>query len=395
MPVDFLSDEQADAYSRFAGAPSRSDLERYFFLDDTDLELVKQRRRDSNRLGFGLALGTVRFLGTFLPDPREVPTEVVAYVAGQLGIQSPASFGAYAERAKTPYEHTWKICKAYGYRELDEAEEKGLREFLAARAWASTEGPRALLDRGVAWLRERKVLLPGVTRLTRLVIAVRAEASERLWRALADGADDALRQRLRHLLEVEEESRFSALERLRTSPPAFPDWSRSAPWSAWPRSGRSAPTLWTSLLCHRTRWSPWLATAWGQRHPPSGTLVSPGARPCWWPRSRSWGRRLSTTRWTCSTSSWPPNCWPGPSASLPRNSCGRCPASLPPRPSWRRPSECCSTWPARRASCHWPSCGRGSSAWCPARRSPPPWTRSPNSLLALTRTWTRPGGPSW
>ena len=60
MPVDLLSDEQANAYGRFAGTPSRSDLERYFFLDDKDLELVKQRRRESNRLGFGVALDTVR-----------------------------------------------------------------------------------------------------------------------------------------------------------------------------------------------------------------------------------------------------------------------------------------------------------------------------------------------
>ena len=218
MPVDFLSDEQLAAYSHIVGVPSRSELERYFFLDDADLKLVNNRRPDSHRLGFAIALGTVRFLGAFLPDPREVPTEVVEYVAEQLGIEDASCLAAYADRSMTPYEHTWKICQKYGYRELGEADEKSLRDFLAARAWASTEGPRALFDHSVAWLRERKILLPGVSRLTRLVTAVRAEASERLWRAMADRADDALHQRLRQLLEVEEGSRFSALERLRASP---------------------------------------------------------------------------------------------------------------------------------------------------------------------------------
>jgi hypothetical protein len=136
----------------------------------------------------------VRFLGAFLPDPREVPTEVVEYVAEQLGIEDASCLAAYAGRAMTPYEHTWRFCQKYGYRELGEADEKSLRDFLAARAWASTEGPRALFDHSVAWLRERKILLPRVSRLTRLVTAVRAEASERLWRAMADRADDALRQ---------------------------------------------------------------------------------------------------------------------------------------------------------------------------------------------------------
>jgi hypothetical protein len=35
MPVEFLSDDQAAAYGRFGGAPSRVELERFFFLDDT------------------------------------------------------------------------------------------------------------------------------------------------------------------------------------------------------------------------------------------------------------------------------------------------------------------------------------------------------------------------
>jgi hypothetical protein len=34
VPVEFLSDEQAAAYGRFDGEWSRSELERFFFLDD-------------------------------------------------------------------------------------------------------------------------------------------------------------------------------------------------------------------------------------------------------------------------------------------------------------------------------------------------------------------------
>jgi len=112
MPVEFLSDEQVAAYGRFAGPPSRAQLERFFFLNDADRQRIDRRRpgprRDSHRLGFAVQLGTVRFLGAFLPDPLAVPRAVVAYVAGQLGIAEPGCLAAYPERAMTPYEHAWE-----------------------------------------------------------------------------------------------------------------------------------------------------------------------------------------------------------------------------------------------------------------------------------------------
>jgi hypothetical protein len=40
MPVEFLSDAEAAAYGRYDGGPSREDLDRVFFLDDADRELV-------------------------------------------------------------------------------------------------------------------------------------------------------------------------------------------------------------------------------------------------------------------------------------------------------------------------------------------------------------------
>lgn len=82
----FLSDQQAAQYAAFNEAPSRAELERYFFLDDSDLEEVQAKRRAHNRLGFAVQLTSVRYLGRFMPDPRQVPVEVTEYLAEQMGI---------------------------------------------------------------------------------------------------------------------------------------------------------------------------------------------------------------------------------------------------------------------------------------------------------------------
>ena len=75
-----------------------------------------------------------------------------------------------------------------------------------------------LYERSVVWLRERKVLLPGVSTLTRLVSVVRAGANERLYAALVDAAGPALIRKLEGLLRVEDGSRLTPWERLRTGP---------------------------------------------------------------------------------------------------------------------------------------------------------------------------------
>lgn len=90
MPVEFLTDDEAAAYGRFTGPPSQADLERVFFLDDEDRVLVGQRRGEHMRLGFALQLVTVRWLGTFLEDPLDVPGVVLDFVAKQLEVEDPS-----------------------------------------------------------------------------------------------------------------------------------------------------------------------------------------------------------------------------------------------------------------------------------------------------------------
>lgn len=73
VPVEFLTDEQAEAYGKFAEEPTGPEPERFFFLDDEDRKLIAKRRGDHSRLGFAVQMCTVRYIGLFLEDPLAVP----------------------------------------------------------------------------------------------------------------------------------------------------------------------------------------------------------------------------------------------------------------------------------------------------------------------------------
>src|SRR5262245_5321220 len=144
---------------------------------------------------------SVRWLGTFLEDPLDVPGEVLDFVAGQLGIADPSVVKQYAERVKTKSDHQQEIRRKYGLRDFADAEAE-LAEWVTARAWTSGDGPKAIFLDAMTWLRERKVLLPGVTTLVRLVARVRDETTHRLWRVLEALLTPAQRRVLDRLLEV-------------------------------------------------------------------------------------------------------------------------------------------------------------------------------------------------
>jgi hypothetical protein len=147
---------------------------------------------------------------------------VADYLAGQLGIADASSVKRYAERQSTQWEHAAEIRQAYGYRDFtDDGPQQEIRAFIAARAWTRTEGPRALFDQSVAWLRGQKILLPGASILARLVSEVRNSEQDRLHQVIASAAADAdagLPRRLVGLLDVPDDSRVSEMERLRRSP---------------------------------------------------------------------------------------------------------------------------------------------------------------------------------
>lgn len=134
MPVDFLSQEKQARYGRYSGEPTPAELARAFYLDDRDRALIAARRGDHHRLGFAVQLCTVRYLGTFLPDPTAVPSSVITHVTAQVGIADTSCLLLYGRRATIWREHAGEIQRAYGYRDFhDPVEHLRLVHWLYAR----------------------------------------------------------------------------------------------------------------------------------------------------------------------------------------------------------------------------------------------------------------------
>ncbi len=217
MSVEYLSDDQVARYGRFAQEPSPQELEAFFRLDEAALEMAGSKRRPRNRLGFAVQWGTVRMLGTFLSQPAKVPPGVAAFVADQLGIEDPSLLEGYPERQTTQYEHAKEIRALLGVRDFEDGELE-LRQYVAGRVWVSNEGPRALFDRGVTWLRRNRCLLPGITPLAYLVAEVRRGEQALIYSVVDTPVTPEFRRDLLGLLVVPEGDAVSVLERWRTVP---------------------------------------------------------------------------------------------------------------------------------------------------------------------------------
>jgi len=226
MAVDFLTADQKAHYGQFSGEPNDVQLTRFFHLDEADLALISNRRGEQNKLGFALQLTSVRFLGTFLSDLRLVPSNVQVFVAQQLSIKNTKIIVNYSQRETTKREHTALLRIHYQYHEFGRPWVFQLSRLLYTRAWISNKRPSLMFDFATSWLIQNKILLPGVSTLSRLIAQIRERAFNRLWQRLFSLPTAAQKTKLDGLLQVPDGSRISHFDRYRKGPvtissPAF------------------------------------------------------------------------------------------------------------------------------------------------------------------------------
>ena len=216
MPANFLTDEQNQTYARYPNKLTEEQLSRYFHLDDKDKALIASCRRDYNKFGYALQLVTVRFLGTFLANPIDVPNDIKKYIAQQLNINK-TSLSAYLDRKATRLSHTKEIKELFGYSDFEKCGFR-LTRWLYTQAWFSNERPSILFERSVIWLIDQKVLLPGVSTLMVLISKVRDHVAKKLWTQLTALVSPQQKEKLENLLIIPDGKRYSKLDELKNGP---------------------------------------------------------------------------------------------------------------------------------------------------------------------------------
>ncbi|MFK7933641.1 MAG: DUF4158 domain-containing protein, partial [Saprospiraceae bacterium] len=219
MPMSFLSADQLNKYGRYNGAPTREQLAHHFYLSTSDLKWINMHRRPHNKLGFALQLCTLRFLGTFLSAPTDVPANVLAYVARQLKIADLTCIAQYSTRETTHWEHQQEIKKKLGYRDFHAHPHYfRLVRWLYNKVWLNDERPSVLFDLATSKLIHEKIILPGATVLARLVSRIRSRASEAIYQTLIKNLSRQQQTALLSLLQILEGKHHSLLDELRKAP---------------------------------------------------------------------------------------------------------------------------------------------------------------------------------
>lgn len=218
MGFEFLTDDHLGQYGKYRGEPTAKQFQDYFLLDIAALKRIAELRHDYTRLGFAVQLCTLKFLGTFLTDPLDVPEGVLRTLAVQLGLSRSLQVSRYLDRQKTRFKHQQEIRVLLGYRDFDSVEVLHLMRFLYRHLLVTDGRPIELFDLLTQELVRRKVVLPGATVLARIVLRVREGVATRLYRQLTGRLTTEQKTKLDDLVIVPEGQRRSPLDVLRTPP---------------------------------------------------------------------------------------------------------------------------------------------------------------------------------
>ena len=220
MPTrELLSPAQRIQFLCIPSEMSDQMLARYYTLSDDDQSLIKQRRRNHNRLGFAVQLAYLRFPGRTWATNEEGSPLVVSYIAAQLKL-NPMSIVQYGQdREATRYEHLAELEGVYGFRPFTRREYREMVLWLLPLA-RKTDAGTVLVSSLIEEMRARKIIVPALSTLERLGWETRRRAQRQVYRQLTAGLTEEQRIQLKALLTVPAASRQTILVWLRQPPGA-------------------------------------------------------------------------------------------------------------------------------------------------------------------------------
>jgi hypothetical protein len=210
---------QPDRWPVLLNLPADEDsLIRNYTMSGDDLDRALRKRGHHNQLGFAVQLCLMRHTGCQLAQNDAAPTEVVSFIAGQLGVSS-AVLVDYGRRDNTRREHSAELQELLGLRMMTRADQRAAL-LASIDAAASTDKGETIATATVAAFRSRNVLLPSTDKLERIGTAGRAVARKRVQTSLLDGLTPERLETFEQLLMVDPAIRQTRFAWLRALPEA-------------------------------------------------------------------------------------------------------------------------------------------------------------------------------
>ena len=176
---------------------------RHYTYSVEDLALIRERRRPANRLGFAVHLAYLRFPGRVIGVDETPPTDMLAFVAAQIG-DDPKAFEEYAQRQQTRRAHLGELQAYLDVRAFRREDYRAVAHVAIEQATGSDRGD-AIVSAIIEHLRQRRILLPAAVTLEKIALAARALARKRAHKSLADGLSPETIAKLEALLTVDDD----------------------------------------------------------------------------------------------------------------------------------------------------------------------------------------------
>jgi TnpA family transposase len=132
---------------------------RHYTFSIEDVTLIRQRRRNANRLGFAVHLGYLRFPGRVLGPKETPPAHMLTFIGEQLRIDSD-DFRDYAQRGETRREHLGELQVYLGVQPFDRQDYRTMAR-IAFNESIGTDRGEAIVGAMVTHLRQNSILLPS------------------------------------------------------------------------------------------------------------------------------------------------------------------------------------------------------------------------------------------
>lgn len=177
---------------------SREELLEHWTLLPRELALLTQKKKP-NRLGFAIILKFYQYEGQFPSNKREIPHQVIGYVADQLKVD-PQQFDGYDFEGRTIKVHRVAIRDFLGFHEATLSEQKSLKTWLEKQVLAYDLKTDSLIIAAKTHLRSLSIEPPTAEQLEKLVRSTIHQFEEKLFKSLSQKLPVTTRKKLDKLL---------------------------------------------------------------------------------------------------------------------------------------------------------------------------------------------------